>query len=168
MKPLPTCKAGRINAENDPCLYTAEDENTAIREVRPWSGALGTLAQVSTARDLTLVYCAGDFFRDEDLAFLHTLPNEPSPADREHYVWGQINAAFRAPTTSADTTKLYRPTQVLAQEFRKGVDGIIYSSSTGSKRNFVFFDLEAVVIAERRFFTSTGRDEFVVDHRVWV
>jgi hypothetical protein len=172
MKPLPTCRAGRINAENDPCLYTAEDENTAMSEVRPWIGAVGTLAQISTTRQLTLVYCAGDFFRDEDLAFLHTLRKEPSPEDREHYVWGQINAAFRAPTTSADTAKLYRPTQVLAQKFRsEGVDnvaGITYSSSIGSKRNFVFFDLNTVVIGERRFFTKIGPDEFVVDDRVWV
>jgi hypothetical protein len=170
MKPLPTCKAGRTNAENDPCLYTAEDENTAMREVRPWwIGAVGTLAQVSTTRELTLVYCAGDFFRDEDLAFLHTLRNEPSPEDRERYAWGQMNAAFRAPTTAADTTTLYRPTQVLAQTFRSdGLDGIIYSSSMGTKRNFVFFDLDAVVIGERRFFTKIGPDEFVVDDRVWV
>jgi hypothetical protein len=169
MKPLSTCKAGRINAANDPCLYTAEDENTAMSEVRPWIGAVGTLAQVSTTRELTLVYCAGDFFRDEDLAFLHTLRNEPSPEDRERYIWGQINAAFRSPTTSADTTKLYRPTQVLAQKFRSEKShGIIYSSSIGRRRNFVFFDLDAVVIGERRFFTKIGPDEFVVDDRVWV
>jgi hypothetical protein len=169
MKPLPTCKAGRINAENDPCLYTAEDENTAMSEVRPWIGAVGTLAQVSTIRELPLVYCAGDFFRDEDLAFLHTLRNEPSPEDRQRYVWGQINAAFRSPTTSEDTTKLYRPTQVLAQKFRsEKLDGIIYSSSIGRKRNFVFFDLDAIVIGERRLFTKTGPGEFGVDDRVWV
>ena len=80
---------------------------------------------------------------------------EPVPEDRERYVWGQINGAFRAPTTSADRTAFYRPTQILAQNFRNdGSDGIMYSSSLGSKRSLALFDLDAAVIGERRFFTK--------------
>jgi RES domain-containing protein len=141
MKPLANCKEGRINPKNIPCLYVALDEKTAMSEARPWIGAVGTLAEFETERDLDLVHCVGKPLSDPPVFFA----KEPPPAEREPYIWSTLNAAFSEPITPTDSTADYAPTQVLAEVFKHaGYDGIMYGSSVDERgTNVALFDLEA-------------------------
>jgi hypothetical protein len=103
MKPLSNCKEGRINPKNIPCLYLALEEKTAMSEVRPWIGAVGTLAEFETEKDFDLVHCAGAISTGNPPWFAH-LPKEPPPAEREQYIWSTLNAAFSEPITPTDST----------------------------------------------------------------
>ena len=85
MKPLSNCREGRLNPKNIPCLYLATDPDTAMREVRPWIGAIGTLAAFSVVRELDLVICAEKISTSVPLQWLTGV--EPSPEERERHVW---------------------------------------------------------------------------------
>jgi RES domain-containing protein len=154
MKPLSNCKEGRINPKNIPCLYLALEEKTAMSEVRPWIGAVGTLAEFVTERDLNLVHCVGKLSTDPPPWFTH-LPKEPTRDERERFVWRTLNAAFSEPITPTDSTADYAPTQVLAEVFKHaGHDGIMYASSVGPGTNVVLFDLEAGRVIHRKLFQT--------------
>ena len=127
MKPLSTCKEGRINPKNIPCLYLAMDEKTAMSEVRPWIGAVGTLAEFVTEKELNLVHCVGKLSSGAPPWFAH-LPKEPPPAE----------------------------SQVLAEVFKHaGYGGIMYGSSVGPGTNVALFDLDAARVIHRKLFQTT-------------
>lgn len=50
-------KEGRANPKGIPYLYTANDKETAIAEVRPWIGAYVSIAELKVVRPLTIVNC---------------------------------------------------------------------------------------------------------------
>lgn len=151
MKPLSSCKEGRINPKNIPCLYLANDDSTAMSEVRPWVGAIGTIAEFLLLRDLTLVDCSEKISTSASLKWLAGV--EPPPEDRERFIWGQVNASFSEPTTSTDTTAHYAPTQILAEMFRHAkLDGIIYNSSVAHGKNVALFNLADAEVGDRSLF----------------
>jgi len=153
MKPLSNCKEGRINPKNIPCLYVALDEKTAMSEVRPWIGAVGTLAEFETKKDLDLVHCVGEPSSDPPFWFA----KEPPPVERERYIWRTLNAAFSEPITPTDSTADYAPTQVLAEVFKhKGYDGIMYGSSVNKTgTNVALFDPGAAKFNYGKLFQTT-------------
>src|SRR5262249_61547567 len=53
--PSERAKSGRANAEGEVRLYAADQEATAIAEVRPWRGLLVSVAEVNSVSDLRLV-----------------------------------------------------------------------------------------------------------------
>ena len=122
MKPLPYQAAeGRANPKGMPYLYTATDQDTAIAEVRPWVGALVSVAELRVTRALTVVNCISDSRR------LILRINEPDAPEKERAVWQDIDDAFSRPVTPHEHIADYVPTQVLAEFFRsQGVDGIGY------------------------------------------
>ncbi|HEX8213316.1 MAG TPA: RES family NAD+ phosphorylase [Longimicrobium sp.] len=129
---------GRVNPRGIPYLYTATHAVTAGAEVRPWIGAYITIAQLKTARDLTLVNCTSDDRRD--MIYF----SEPPEAEREIEVWRDIDRAFARPVERDEYSAEYAPTQVIAEMFREhGLDGIAYRSSLGEGHNIAFFDLGA-------------------------
>jgi RES domain-containing protein len=142
MKPLPYQAAeGRANPKGMPYLYTATDQDTAIAEVRPWVGALISVAQLRVTRPLTVVNC----ITDNRKLILRT--REPDAPERERAVWQDIDDAFSRPVTPHEHVADYVPTQVLAEFFRsQGLDGIGYRSSVGKGSNIVFFDLNAAEV----------------------
>lgn len=58
---------GRVNPRGIPCLYAASNLETAVAEVRPWLGALVSVAQLSPVRLLRLVNCSDG--HDSKLAY---------------------------------------------------------------------------------------------------
>jgi len=139
MKPLPDrAVEGRANPKGIPCLYVATHEKTAVAEVRPWIGALVSVAQLKTTRELRVVNCTTDDHRGM-LYF-----KEPAPEERQRSVWQDIDRAFSEPVSPADDVARYAPTQVLAEMFRQhDLDGIGYRSALGPGHNIAFFDLSA-------------------------
>lgn len=167
MKPITKVKEGRISPKGIPCLYLAADEKTAMSEVRPWVGAIGTLGEFSTLKDLTIIDCSQTVVLGGTLKLL-AASTEPLPEEREKRVWANINAALSEPVTSTDSTAEYAPTQVLAEVFRgAGYDGIRYKSSLGPGTNVALFDLAAAdVVARRIFQTKAVRYDFSVSYKI--
>jgi hypothetical protein len=159
MKPLPKCREGRVNPKGIPCLYLAADPDTAMSEVRPWIGAIGTLAKFLPVKDLSLVDCTQRHNAKELLDRSPLIPDEPPPEEREQRVWAHVNAAFSEPITLTDSTADYAPTQVLAEVFRAAnFDGIMFDSSLGTGGlNVVLFDLGLadVVLPNKMFRAAT-------------
>src|ERR1035437_7395587 len=75
IKPLTrTAHEGRVNPRGIPCLYAANNKETAVAEVRPWLGALVYVAQLSPTRTLRLVNCSEGHDSKFELYF-----EEPAP-----------------------------------------------------------------------------------------
>jgi RES domain-containing protein len=139
MKPLEyRAFEGRANPKGIPYLYVATSIKTGVGECRPWVGALVSVSQVQTSRDLRIVNCTSE--EKGGLIFF----KEPPPEQREEAVWRDIDRAFAEPVTRADDTADYAPTQILAELFREsGLDGIGYRSALGTGHNLALFDLDS-------------------------
>ena len=140
MKPLPhSAREGRVNPKGIPCLYLADDKDTAMAEIRPWVGSYISVGQFKTLRNLNLVDCSVK--HAQGLTFYHT---EPAPAKREEAVWAEIDRSFSEPVNADESIAEYAPTQILAEAFRKNnYDGIIYKSRLGKGFNVAIFDINA-------------------------
>jgi hypothetical protein len=70
---------------------------------------------------------------------------EPSPADKEAGVWGDIAHAFSEPVSPDEPLSDYVPTQILAEASRGyGYDGIMYKSLLDERgMNVALFDVAA-------------------------
>ncbi len=119
-------REGRINPKGISCLYGATNPNTAMSEVRPWPGALVSVANFETTTELTIVNCSIGYDKSpHGLLF----DENPSPEKIEELIWIQIDRAFSEPVTESDDAPDYVPTQVLAELFKsEGYDGIVYKS----------------------------------------
>ncbi|WP_316227148.1 MULTISPECIES: RES family NAD+ phosphorylase [unclassified Bradyrhizobium] len=148
MKPLDDrAMEGRANPKGIPRLYLSTSENAAMSEVRPWIGAMVSLAQFKIVRELTLVDCSVLHGKYVDLILDRTF-DEPIPPEKfDQIVWAAIDRAFSEPTTRADDTAEYTPTQVLAEFFEsEGYDGVAYKSAFGEDGfNIALFDLGAAI-----------------------
>jgi hypothetical protein len=149
MKPLRgSGHEGRVNPRGIPCLYTASNKETAVAEVRPWLGALVSVAQLTPKRWLRLVNCGEGHDSKFDVYF-----DEPSPQIREEAVWRAIGREFSKPVSPDLAVAEYAPTQVLAEHFKKlGYDGVVYKSKLGTGINLAFFDLDALEMHDVRLY----------------
>ncbi|EHR70689.1 RES domain-containing protein [Burkholderiales bacterium JOSHI_001] len=139
---------GRVNPRGIPCLYTASNKETAVAEVRPWLGALVSVAQLTPARSLRLVNCGEGHDSKFDSYF-----EEPSPEIREQAVWRSIGREFSKPVSPDLGAAEYAPTQVLAEYFKKvGYDGVVYKSKLGTGINLAFFDLDVLEMHDVRLY----------------
>jgi hypothetical protein len=146
MKP-PTDRAfeGRANWKGIPCLYAATSAKTAIGECRPWVGALLSVSQLETSRELQILDCTG-----EDIGY-RIYFSEPPAEEREKEVWRDVDRAFAEPVARADDTADYAPTQIIAELFREnGLDGVGYRSALGTGHNIALFDLGCAQVINGR------------------
>ena len=127
MKPLEGRAAeGRANPKGIPVLYLSTKQETAMSEVRPWPGNFVSCALFRTARLLKIVNFSG--CQRRNFVYYFNEPDDPNKKEKE--VWTQIGQAYSEPTTSADDTADYLPTQVIAELFKtEGFDGIAYKSA---------------------------------------
>ena len=150
MKPLISGPPeGRANPRGIAYLYLSTDCNTAISEVRPWSGALVSVGLFKILRDLRIA----DFTKHEGhMGSFDVLMHVPigrwqnlTPEEVERAVWADIDTAFSEPVGPQDERIDYVPTQILAELFRhNGFDGIAYRSALSEKGyNVALFDVDA-------------------------
>ncbi len=145
MKPLPySAHEGRVNPKGIPCLYVANDKETAMSEVRPTMASTISVAQLRLNRDLTLIdFSIGHADKGTPL-FL----DEPEPEERAKAIWMQVDRAFSQPVVSDFATAEYVPTQVISEFFKKkGFDGVVYKSQLGPGFNIALFDLNSAEVA---------------------
>lgn len=141
--PSDAAREGRVNPKGIPCLYLADEENTAMAEMRPWIGSYVSLAQFKILRPLRIMNLPEPklYF---DFAFLSHDAPKPDAKTREDAVWGEIAYAFSEPVIPSDDKAEYAATQILAETFKKaGCDGIRYKSRVGKGFSFALFDLDS-------------------------
>lgn len=136
--PANSARAGRMNPVGIPYLYLALEEMTAIAEVRPWKGALITVARFHPQRQLRVVNLN---YRDVKLP-----GKQVQKGDHTEYLTFLLfmSRTLAIPQDPNDELS-YIPTQYFAEKFkRRGLDGIIYQSvlhEGGS--NLVLFDVDS-------------------------
>lgn len=141
MKPIPNKgKEGRANPNGISYLYLANEENTALAELRPSLGHYISSAQLQVQRDLKIVDC---YSVTRHYTHVECIFNPPkSQEEIGNAVWSMINAAYSKPVSNADETSDYVPTQILAEFFKsQGFDGVCYKSSLGAGYNYILFKL---------------------------
>lgn len=145
MKPLRnSAHEGRVNPRGIPCLYAASNKETAVAEVRPWLGALVSVARLKLVRELKLVDCTQDDGIEYEIWF-----EEPEVEERNQIVWRAIGHAFSDPVSPDPGIAEYAPTQVLAELFRSlGYDGLVYRSRLGKGTSLAVFDLDALDVLD--------------------
>jgi len=146
---------GRANPVGIAYWYAATDPKTAMEEMRPWKGAVLTVAELHATRNLELIDCGNT---QPTVAPYSTAP-EP---EKEKFVWYSIGEAFSRPVAPTAINVDYVPTQMLAEAFRMaGFDGIRYKSHLGDGMNVVVFQLSDFVIRKREVWKAkTVRYEF--------
>ena len=134
--PANKARAGRANKENEPVLYLATDEPTALAEVRAWRGMAVALAKVRIKQDLRIL----------DLTDVHYTK---SPFDSEYLCYDlqvigllqSFGLALSQPLLPEEEKTHYLPSQKLCELIKnQNIDGIIYPSAMGSGKNFVLFN----------------------------
>jgi RES domain-containing protein len=119
MKPVANMRAnGRLNAYNVNALYLAEDQGTAISEVRASARAPISVASFKTNKELKIL----KFDYTSDAVDGHSYCFPAITYDLAHM--------FSQPLDNPDhQNREYIPTQIIAEYFRsKGIDGIGYPS----------------------------------------
>jgi RES domain-containing protein len=149
--PTPDCVKvpGRANTVGVSYFYGAEDEETAVAEKRPHRGALVSLAEGETIRDLRLI----DLAAGMELASPFECSGEYLRSLMESCeLFNHLNKEFAKPLRHTDDTHEYRPTQFFAEWAKDhGYDGLRYESSMSrGGRNVVFFDRGAVAMKSVR------------------
>lgn len=145
--PSAKASAGRANRSGESVLYCADQEATAVAEVRPARGFYVSLARFQVTRELQVVDlvrnpCSINPFTDSDL---------PTLVD--------TNALFRdfardlqTPLRRDDDVRTYLPSQSITQTIRRAkFDGIRYPSAmnTGGS-NIVLFDTSSAGFMDSR------------------
>ncbi|UUZ78500.1 RES family NAD+ phosphorylase [Polaromonas sp. P1(28)-13] len=130
-------KPGRANKQREVVLYVADQEETAVAEVRPARGNLVSVAEIRTVQDLRLIDLHAPMrpsnpFVDEVPAY---------ELEMEHLLTG-FAEELATPLRRTDDYREYRPSQTLAHLIRKrGYDGIRYPSAMSpGGSNVVIFD----------------------------
>jgi hypothetical protein len=156
MKPLPdSATEGRANSKGIPHLYVASDKETAMSEVRPWLGAILTVAKLKLKKDLKIL----DFSVNHgQRSFnLNLLSGKASPDEIDKAVWSDIDNAFSQPTKASDIKSEYAPTQIISELIRsQGFDGIAYKSSLGEGYNICLFELDVADVIDCSIFEPTS------------
>ena len=162
MRPLSDrAKEGRANPAGISMLYLGSSEQTAISEVRPWTGSELSVAQFRISRDVKVIDLSLGHgqISFQHLFFSELLGEQPvSREKKEEAVWIDIDNAFSRPVTRSDETADYVPTQILAEMFRdNGYDGVVYRSQFGETGyNIALFDVGDAEIINAAPYQVTG------------
>jgi hypothetical protein len=141
---------GRANPKGIPCLYLSTHQDAAMAEMRPWVGALVSVAKFRTSKPLRIIDCA--LRCDEPVNFFIPPHGE---LEYEEAVWKFVDKAFAKPVTRTDDAADYAITQILAEIFRReGYDGIAFKSLFGEAYTIALFDLEAAEFLSCHLFTT--------------
>lgn len=142
--PTNKARAARANSEGEVVLYAADQEPTAIAEIRPWRGILVSVAEVRISERLCLV----------DLS-VPPSPSNPFIVDAPMYeseledLLMAFGTELGRPLRRADEPRNYLPCQELVRRIRESglYHGIRYPSAMAPRgTNVVIFDHRLVQI----------------------
>ncbi|HQW57751.1 MAG TPA: RES family NAD+ phosphorylase [Gammaproteobacteria bacterium] len=157
--PVEYAKAGRLNPERIPYLYLATTIETAVAEVRPWIKSNITIGYFKIDSDLKILDTSHDEYKStgylnewiwgeggEDFIIQKRSIPSFTAAEKEEYIWGDINNYFSKPISPNDSPLKYLSTQFLSEKLKnEGYDGIGYKSSLNDDGyNVVLFNSQQV------------------------
>lgn len=153
--PLPIqTRAGRANPAGIPYLYVAEEEETAVAEIRPHIVAVITIATIVSNHELKVVDLT-------NCPFVTSPFGHADLADelRKTAILRIFNEELSKPIEPDIADIEYLPTQYLAEAILDaGYDGILYTSSiVKNGNNVVFFDASNFVIEDTRLLSISGQ-----------
>lgn len=130
-------RGGRANPAGISYLYVAEEQETAVAEIRPYVGALVSVCSMKAKKPLKVA----------DITQIHGIENVFSHSDLKAQVQRNgllnvLNRELARPVKPDDSEIEYVPTQYLAEAILEiGYDGIRYRSAVrNGGTNFVFFE----------------------------
>jgi hypothetical protein len=154
-----------VNPRGIAYLYLATDRRTAVSEVRPWKGALVSVASFEIRRNLRLVDCSKNHGRAGGSNYFLSIPigklDIPFSQEQiEDAVWTSIDNAFSHPVGRDEEYVSYIPTQIIAERFLDdGFDGIAYKSSLSPKGyNMALLDVNDAELRTCQLFHLTRID----------
>jgi len=155
MKPLANSAVeGRANPKGIPYLYVATDKYTAMSEVRPWLGAIISIAQIKIERNLKVLDFSVEHGEKHNFSLYF---KEPTSEEKTKAVWRDIDNAFSEPTQDSDMKSDYAPTQIISEYVKsKGYDGIAYKSSLAEGHNVALFDIDSASVVHRTVYKASG------------
>lgn len=129
---------GRANPAGIPYLYLAENEETCIAEVRPANSSSIYVSRFRPRVDLKVLdltsprlHCSAASFEETQLGYVLGLLN----------FLELLSLELSKPVRAENSHLEYLPTQFLCEliKSRTNLQGIVFNSSFGFGRNFVFF-----------------------------
>ncbi len=145
MMPPPSeiAQRGRANPAGISYLYVAEEEETAVAEIRPYVGAWVSVCSLKAKKNLKVA----------DITRIHKIESPFGQTDLEAQVQRNallkvLNRELARPVNPDDSEIEYVPTQYLAEAILEiGYDGIRYRSAVRKGgTNFVFFEPSDLII----------------------
>lgn len=130
--------AGRANRKNEPVLYLANNEKTAIYEIRAWKGTAVAYANIKIKKDVSVVSLLNYDFPE-------------SPFYQDYLSWRvelaglfyRFAGELSMPVMDKEKDQLYQSTQLLCDLIKKaGYNGVEYPSSSDFGHNIVLFNPE--------------------------
>lgn len=146
----PPCEkvtGGRANPLGIPYLYAADTLQTCISEVRPSNSSCVYVSQMRPVRELSVLdltsprrLCSASAFGEEQLAAVLGFVG----------LLELFSEELSKPVIPENGNLDYIPTQFLCEFIKSEAkfDGLIFNSSFGNGKNFVFFDGKTLVPAE--------------------
>lgn len=140
---------GRANPRGISYLYAASNDETSIAEIRPWKGAIVTVANLQISKKLSVV----------DLSSISLSPFRFDSPISALIVEKMLNAFAHDLSQPVNPNNLeldYLPTQFITELIKsKKYDGILFKSSLGSGKNIVIFDEMNVCVIDTSYKTIT-------------
>jgi hypothetical protein len=138
MPPINKARAGRANPDGIPYLYLTSSKETAIAEVRPWCGAVVTIATFNLLENLNTINFS--FFSGKRLFDYIDIENVDDALCRIQF-FNNLSSEMSQPISPSDSYLEYIPTQYVTEFIKnEGYDGIIFDSSLGLGQNVVLFN----------------------------
>lgn len=134
--PVIKAEAGRANRVGVSYLYCATDEYTAISEIRPHPGDVVSLGSFKARKKLKIFDLTGP-------NILNYYQSDSRLDELKDYA--AISYFFNK-STPPSVEGRYLVTQLIAEGIRrKGYDGIVFISTVGEGKNYVFFNPEDMI-----------------------
>ena len=149
-------REGRANPRGIAYLYLSNSKETAMHEVRPWTGSVLSAAVFKTTQEQKLVDFSVFHGEKHPQISLSSLFEEPTEDQIQKDVWISVDNAFSEPVPNNEDPTKYIPTQIIAELVkREGYDGIAYKSVFSDGFNIVLFDVNAVSLIYCSMYNAT-------------
>lgn len=143
MPPESKVSEGRSNPTGIRYLYMSTDEETAIAEVRAWTGALVTIAEINPNRYHILL----NLTRFSKKSIIKMMKSDIDKALCSNYFFDALIKEMSYPVSIRDNSLNYLPTQFITEYIKNlGFDGIAFDSSLSSGQNIVLFEQDGIDI----------------------
>lgn len=144
--PIDKVTIGRANPDGISYLYTAEQLETALTEVRPSNGQTVYIAYLKIKQDINVINLCDP---KKDISFISL-----SSTDDFHKIMKLVNLLdqfakeLSLPVLPNRSHLDYIPTQFITEFFKNlgGIDGLMFNSSFGNGYNLVIFDQDKIDI----------------------